>query len=507
MNPLDRLIEAVAPRTALKRAQSRAALELVRSYEGAARGRRTDSWKTRSTGANAAARPALRLLRDRSRDLVRNNPHGARGVSVVAANMVGTGIKTTIATPNKKAAKAVQAAYLGWAESTDCDFDGRHDIYGLQKLAARAMVESGEVIIRRRWRSTSGGRFPVQLQVLEADFLDMSRDGTPVTDGGMIIQGVELDRQGRRTALWLYPQHPGDNHLYLMGGLISERVPIEDCIHVFRQDRPGQLRGVPWLAPVMLKLKDYDEYADAQLVRQKIAACFTAFVTDMEGSEQTGATDKHELIDRMEPGLIETLPPGKSITLANPPAVVGYGEYQSCTLHEVAAGLGVPYESLTGDYSQVNFTSGKMARTEFYALLDDWQWMTFIPQFCSGVFGWFVQACALTAIPATGATAKYTPPRRALVDPTREIPAIIKAVRGGLKTLYEAIREAGYEPDEFLAEYGESLKALDKLGIVLDSDARKVTVAGQAQIEPSDNSADDPPPENSNPKAKDKEAA
>lgn len=490
MNALERMIAAVAPRAALKRAQARMALNVVRSYEGASRGRRTDGWRTRSTSANSEIRRALPLLRDRARDLVRNNPYGARGVSVIASNLVGYGIKTAIKTPNKKAAKILQAAWIAWAESTECDADGQHDIYGLQELVARGVVESGEMLVRRRWRRASDGlTVPLQLQVLEADFIDTAREGT-LQNGNVIIQGVEIDKLGRRVAYYLFDQHPGDGWSFSRSAFASHRVPAEDVLHVYRTDRAGQLRGVSWFAPVIIRLRDFDEYEDAQLIRQKIAACFTAFVYDSETPESTGAAASADLSERLEPGAIEYLPPGKNITMNTPPAVQGYSEYTSVSLHAIAAGLGVPYESLTGDYSQVNFTSGRMGRAEFHALLDVWQWKMFVPRFCGGVFGWFVEAAILAGLPAQGATAKHTPPRRVLVDPTREIPAIIKAVRGGLMTLPQAIREMGYEPEEFLAEIADSNALLDKLGIILDTDPRHVTNGGQVQAAPSNDNGD-----------------
>lgn len=490
MNALERVISAIAPSVALKRARARLALGFVRGYEGAARGRRTDGWRTAGTSANTETRKALPLLRDRSRDLVRNNAYAARAVSVIAASLVGYGIKTNISTPNKKNAKAIQAAFVAWSESKECDADGRHNLYGLQGLAARTIVESGEVLVRRRWRRVSDGlTVPLQLQVLEPDFIDTTKDGLK-NGANEIIQGIEYDPLGRRVAYWLYEQHPGDAYSFSRNTFTSKRIPAEDILHVYRMDRPGQVRGVSWFAPVMLRLRDLDEYIDAQLVRQKIAACFTAFVYDAEAPESTGASNTIELTERLEPGAIEFLPAGKQVTMNAPPAVQGYGEYMSVGLHEIAAGIGIPYESLTGDFSQVSFTSGRMGRGEFHSLLDAWQWCMFIPNFCGGVFGWFVESAMMAGLPAQGATAKYTPPRRTLVDPTREVPTIIKSIRGGLQTLFGGIREMGYEPEEFLQEFAEANAALDKLGIVLDSDPRKITNGGQAQQVPSNDNAD-----------------
>lgn len=66
----------------------------------------------------------------------------------------------------------------------------------------------------------------------------------------------------------------------------------------------------------------------------------------------------------------------------------------------------------------------------------------------------------------------WTPPRRVMVDIAREVPAILTAIRAGLMTPSEAVREQGYNPDDFYKEYAENLKRLDKLGIILESDCR-----------------------------------
>jgi capsid protein len=37
-------------------------------------------------------------------------------------------------------------------------------------------------------------------------------------------------------------------------------------LHLFERLRPGQVRGVPWFASVILKLRDLDDYDDAELI-------------------------------------------------------------------------------------------------------------------------------------------------------------------------------------------------------------------------------------------------
>jgi capsid protein len=165
MNWLDRAIGVVAPGAGLRRARQRQAMAaLARAYEGAKLGRRTDGWIAAGTGPNAEIAPALARLRDRSRDLVRNNPYAAKAVQALVSNMVGTGLL-----PQARAGEAELATLADrlWSEfAAAADADGLTDFAGLQALIVRSLVESGEVLVRLRERRTEDGlAVPLQLQV------------------------------------------------------------------------------------------------------------------------------------------------------------------------------------------------------------------------------------------------------------------------------------------------------------------------------------------------------
>lgn len=477
MNIFDKLITFFSPSAGVRRARDRIALDFYsRKFEGASTGRRTDGWITPSTNANTELKGALVKLRDRSRDLSRNNPIASRALQVITSNTVGTGIVGQHKASTKELAMTWDQLWSSWAETSAIDQDGRLDIYGIQSLIMRSIAEAGEVLIRKIPQPSSAGLpVPLKIQVLEPDFLDSAKD-EKLSNGGMIVQGVEIDASGRRVAYWLFPAHPGSGS----GNQTSARVPADQVIHAFRPDRAGQLRGYPWAAPVMIRLKDCDDFMDAMLVRQKIAACFTAFVSDIE-SPLDSTSAARALGEKLEPGVIEILPPGKDIKFATPPGADGSGEFIASTLRQIAAAYGITYEAMTNDYSRVNYSSGRMGWIEMSRNVQSWQWQIMISQVCAPLWGWFRDAAVLTGARAEGVSMSWTPPRREMIDPSKEISATINAIRGGLMSISEAHRQSGFNSDALLEEIALDNSKIDALGLILDSDARKTMKAGVAQ--------------------------
>ncbi len=469
---LDRVAMAVAPSWQLRRVRARAAIEhLQRTYDAASAGRRTQGWRRSSTDANSVIGASAARLRDVARDLVRNNPYAESALNTIVDHTVGWGIVPTVK----------HQPFERWSQSTDCDADGRHDLAGLQKLAVRTVVESGECIIRRRWRRREDGyALPMQLQLLEPDYLDTSKDGALPT-GGQIIQGVEFDSIGRTVAYWLFAQHPGSSTR--PGGTIlatSRRVPADSVQLMSKIGRPGQVRAVSWFAPVLLRFRDFDEFEDATLMKQKIAACLAVITTDTDGSAPllgtADATDS--TLDTLSPGMIVNAPPGRQVEVVQPPNVADYAGYVKVTLHAIAAGLGVAYEDLTGDYENLPFSAARMSRIRHWARVEDWRWRMLIPQMLDPVWRWAMEASALAGLSVVERT-NWTPPGMPMIEPDKEGLAAMRNVRSGISTLSEEIRARGYNPDAFLDELAADMKQLDDRGLVLDCDPRKLNQQGQ----------------------------
>lgn len=352
---LDRVFLSIAPKWGLERVRARAAVQLAqRHFEAAQTGiRRTENWYRTISDANAANGPALAPLRELARDLRRNNGWAKRGVQAIVNNTVGWGIMAKPTNRSRARSEQALAIWNEWATSTACDYDGRLDFYGLQRLAMECIAESGEVLIVKQPAATQDGlSIPMRLHVVEPDYLDTNRNGIVGELGGPIIDGVEFDKFGRRVAYWLYTVHPGSQRLWTMK-FQSVRTPVDRVLHIYRVDRPGQIRGVSWLASAITRLKDYDDFEDAELMQQKVAACFGAFVTDIDGTAPalgvTSSDTDGNQIEQLEPGHVAYLKPGQTVAFAQPPRAQD-GQFSNRVLRRIAMSLGVTYEDLTGDY-------------------------------------------------------------------------------------------------------------------------------------------------------------
>lgn len=491
MNFMERTIAGIAPGWASRRARSRAVLA---NYDAVTKDRRVSSIRGSGTDADAAASRRQRLA-FLSRDMVRNTPLATRAKSVITGAVVGDGIipKITVRGDGLDPALVKRIKQRGLQrieahfDGTDIDRRGRQNLYGLQQLVIGTVIEAGECLVRLHDDTLVQGGFPFQIEVLEPDHLDGTRWGL-LSTGGEIRDGIEYDARGIRQAYWLFPQHPGSDSVVNPVSTVSVRVPAAQIAHVFRQDRPGQNRGVSWFAPVVLRLQDLADHEDAQLMRQKIAACFAVF--------RTGGATTEPLPDEIMPGMVYDLGDSEEVTFASPPGVAAYDEFTRSALRSVAVGLGLTYESLTADLSQVNFASARMGRLDMDQNVSGWQWLLMVPQMLQPVGAWFLDAwhkedgdeLIRAGVPGdiwARVGLEWAPPRRVIVDPAREFTALKEAVRAGFMSRQHVIRQFGFDPERLNEELIEDARFAAENGLVLDSDARNaagVTPADPALI-------------------------
>jgi lambda family phage portal protein len=142
----------------------------------------------------------------------------------------------------------------------------------------------------------------------------------------------------------------------------SIRIPASEVLHIYRMDRLGQIRGEPWLSGVPLKVYELDQYDDAELVRKKTAAMFAGFITWLDPeSNFMGEAEHNEqgvAMVGLEPGAMQLLDSGEDVKFSEPSDVCGnYTAFIRQQLCSIAAGMGITYEQLSGDLTEVNYSS------------------------------------------------------------------------------------------------------------------------------------------------------
>lgn len=461
MNWLDRAIAVVSPKTAAQRARYRMA---VQHYDGAGATYRQKGWKAPAGNANTTNRGALSLLRRRSRDMVRNNAIARRAVDTIVNNVVGDGIIPSVEADDKGLKTEIDRLLSDHLDTKAIDAHGLLNFYGMQRLALRTIIESGEVLWQRRSRRPFDG-LPLnfQIETLEPEFIDDRHIGR-LASGNTEYDGIEFDLIGRRVAYRLYERHPEE---YFNGYPESRRVLARTLIHGFNVERAGQHRGVPWLAPVMSLVADSYDFMDAQLLRQKIANMFVGFTRDTLGEGidiNAGGTDQ-DMVDDLVPGMFEHLPPGRDVTFNDPPKADGADASMSQYLHMVAAGLGITYEALSMQLGEVNFSSSRMGRLEMNRTMSAHQWAMFIPQICQPFEVWLREYLADRVGPGRDYRIKWTPPRFEMVDPAREVPPLVQSIEAGLTSRQRVIRSNGFDAEEIDRERVEDREREDEMGL------------------------------------------
>lgn len=473
-NWLDKAITFVSPERGATRLAHRARATMLQSaFDGASPSHRNASRRYRAGDANSAVMSGAKRLRYAARDLDRNNPLAHRGIRVWKNNVIGGGIIPAVSgVRSQRTRDGLQAIVNAHCDTAMIDVAGRQNLYGLQGTAFQAAVRDGAALmVRRRAKSAEGLPLPFQISVLEADYFDERVHGL-LSNGNVGVEGVEYDKLGRVVAYHLYDRHPGDMTRFT--GLTSTRYDAADVVHLYRIDRPGQAHGVSWLAPVMVRIADFDETKDAYILRQKIAACFAAFVkrSNVAGAPEDVGGDRTRggnRLETVEPGMIEYMEPGEEVSFGAPPVVADLEPFFRVNGRDIAVGLGMTYEALTGDLSNVNFSSGRMGWLEFHRNITDTTEQMVRPQMCDKIGSWLLDGLRLVATTPATIGIGWTPPRREMIDPSAELKAAAQAARDGLGTRSHWLRSVGFDPEAVDNERAEELKRETRLGLAYDT--------------------------------------
>jgi len=476
-NIIDRAVSFLSPVRGANRMKARAAMAIAGAYFGASKTRRALSeWTTSGGDADSDINPDLSDLRERARDLIRNNALATGAINTKVTSVVGTGlvlrsrIDRNILGLSEDDAEAwekrTEAEWRLWADSTDffCDVARTLNFAGIQELSFRSVLENGDVLITTPMKDVKGSPYKLQLQMIEADRV-CNQDNAPDTE--LLSGGVKKDSNGAPVEYHILKGHPGNiyskNNEWDVVKAFGDKTGRRNVLHLYRKIRIGQSRGVPDLAPVIEKLKQLGNYTDSEAMAAVISSFFTVFVKSehsgsglgldvMEPQSNIGgkATDKDY---KMGSGAILDLNPGEEIQIANPARPnTAFDNFVLAISRQIGVALELPFEILIKHFT-ASYSAARAAMLEAWRFfMGRRRWLTDV--LCRPVYElWMIEAVALGRIVAPGFLtgdplirqaylgSEWVGPARGQIDEKKEVDAARERVDMGISTLDRETRE------------------------------------------------------------------
>ena len=437
-----------------------------------------------------------RRVNARVKDQERNNPFVAGLVLKNATMVIGdeVGFKCAIedanGKPNIKLNREIERRFYRWAEHAAVDGDSLTDVC---HLAQNLRLLDGECLVKEDTDNGDPGTNPFRVQILESEHID----GNHTLYG----YGCEFDRKGNPSAWWLFPSYPD-------GGQSSQesvRVPAAQVCHLFDRTRASQRRGISPLASALYKIFAIDDLEDAELLASRAAACFGLIIESPiadvpplppktgengESSEETPKDDNGKDRAFMDSGgIFEAMPGEKVSSFKNERPNPNFAPFRRGAHAISAHSIGVSYESATGDFSQVNYSSAKMGKNVEWGNIKRQQVRT-----KTRLLNWIARKWLRYEIAVVGiagiSVAEYrrNPAKFEAftwqlsgndgIDPAKEIAAFEQELRNRVNSRTRWCAERGKDFPEIAKEIQAENSELEQLGIFHDP----ATVPGAAPV-------------------------
>ena len=493
---MDGVVNVFSPGSRNRRYFQRHVLPNMLGYKGAEKDRIHGDWVPGSESADAHLLNDLPTMRQRSRDLNMNDPVASGTTETVTVNDIGTGITPQSRIDAERLGiteeqadeyqKAAEYSFDKWVPYADAA--GRMSFFDMQHLIDRQMLETGEAFILPLRLEDPSRPYSLALQVIEGDRIATPNDKRSEKD---IRSGIRIGDRGEEISFFVSQNHPGDSIYNSTKKTGYEEIPAfrkdgtKNMLHIYFLNRPGQTRGVPFFAPVLTRFKNLAGFLDAEIVAQRISACYALFIKtegDPYGNAQGNANSTNpagQRLEEFEPGLVKYLNATESVEQFKPERPGdNFDPFVEKMLRMIGASLQLPYEIVAKDFSKTNYSSARAALLQGYKYFKVRQ--TFLARhLCSPVWSLLLEEAYLkNELPVIDdfftrrhdwTQVTWLPDGWEWVDPLKEVKAAVEAIESGLSTYSMEYGKRGIDWEWALRQRAREQKLIAKLGLQINT--------------------------------------
>ena len=450
-----------------------------RQYAAASTSRLYSDFFDSNRSADSELYPVIRRMRNRSRDLARNNEYVKRYLDLLKNNVVGergfslqVKAMDSVGALDQSGNQAVEDAFKNWSKKGHCTVDGKSSFIDVQKMVMEGLARDGEVFIIKHRSASFHDSFA--LEFIEPDRVDEQKN-EKAANGNDIRMGVELDKFRRPVAYHVLSYHPGDyDYTSISKTTEHTRVPAERVIHIYMPLRAGQTRGEPWTVSAIAAVKQLDGFREAAVVNARLGASKMGFFTSPQGDGFV-ADEMNDGIPMMtaEPGTFHQLPTGVSLeTFDTPFPSNDFDSFHKSILKGIASGLGVSYTSLSNDLEATSYSSirqGALEERDQYRNLQRF----FIDHVIRPIYeSWLEAAMEMNSfgIPLRqydrfSNASEFRGRAWQWVDPQKEMTAAIMGMKNGVLSLQDVASNYGKDTEELLAQIQRDKALMEQFGV------------------------------------------
>lgn len=474
MNWMDKTIAVISPRRAYERVAWRNSIgDLKRGYDAGDDKRLNQGWRAVNASADSVDKIYRDTMRARSRDLERNSDILESILLAFERNVVGNGFRLQVKTANENLNTQIEELFKEWTRPKYCDVTQQQSFAEICQMVVRRKRVDGAIILVKRY--VKNGFIPFALQMYEVDDLDTMRMGGKEK---RVVNGIEYNDFNRPIAYYLKVYDAYGNHTG-----VSERLPANEVIFLYKKKRPSQIREMTELSSTLARIRDTNQYMEAVSVKERVAALLSVFIRRAAptpggiGRQAVSGKNVEYEGKTLTPGMIMELNPGDDVSVVQPPAQgASAADFVRLQQRLTGSAQGISYEVTARDMSQVNYSSARQGLLEdqkTYSMEQE----SLKAHFLSDIYEEFIEAAVLAGflnIPdfATNKAAylkhEWVAPGMKWIDPKKEAEANRIQLATGQTTLQEIAAGMGQDWHEIIDQRAKEIEYMHQKGVMLN---------------------------------------